>query len=137
LHFQWLLGDSVQRELRNYNEAKALATSAWLAYPKAMYDAFLVPVLQKCTILRQTDGTLRLHSITAKTMLSTIFAPNFLTRSWPADDPPITAYVICTDAYPFQIRYNKKDEKIQATFSFEAVNDVTGAIVLRRIQQLL
>jgi hypothetical protein len=36
-----------------------------------------------------------------------------------------------------QIRYNKKDEKIQATFSFEAVNDVTGAIVLRRIQQLL
>ena len=102
-----------------------------------MYDAFLVPVLQKCTILRQTDGTLRLHSITAKTMLSTIFAPNFLTRSWPADHPPITASVICTDAYPVQIRYNKKDEKIQATFSFEAVNDVTGAIVLRRIQQLL
>ena len=28
LHFQWLLGDSVQQELRNYNEAKALTTSA-------------------------------------------------------------------------------------------------------------
>jgi len=40
-------------------------------------------------------------------------------------------------AYPVQIRYNKKDEEIQATFSLEAVNDVTGAIVLRRIQQLL
>ncbi len=108
-----------------------------VANPQVMYDASLLPLLQKCTILRQTVGAVRLHSITAKTMLSTIFAPNFLTRSWPADDPPITASVICTDAYPVQIRCNKKDEKIQATFSFEAVNDVTGAIVLHRIQQLL
>ena len=47
-----------------------------------------------------------------------------------------TASVICTVlklAYPMQIRYNKKDEEIQATFSFEAVNGVTGAIGLRRI----
>ena len=119
------------------SSSDVLATEQAETQSQVSRTVLFVPVLQKCTILRHIDATVRLHSITAKTMLSTIFAPNFLTRSWPADHPPITASVICTDAYPVQIRYNKKDEKIQSTFSFEAVNDVTGAIVLRRIQQLL
>ena len=45
--------------------------------------------------------------------------------------------MLCTDVYPVQVRYNKKVEKIQATFVFEAVNDRTGALILRLTQRLV
>jgi len=70
--------------------------------------------------------------------------PSFLERggrAWPAENHPVTACtcedVLCTDVYPVQVRYNKKEEKIQATFVFEAVNDRTGALILRLTQRLV
>ena len=47
--------------------------------------------------------------------------------------------MLCTDVYPVQVRYNKieKVEKIQATFVFQAVNDRTGALILRLTQRLV
>jgi hypothetical protein len=90
LHVQWLLGDSCAKGAPKLQRGQGIDDLGMhtVGLPQVMYDASLLPLLQKCTILRQTVGTVRLHSITAKTMLSTIFTPNFLTRSWPADDLP-------------------------------------------------
>ena len=67
--------------------------------------------------------------------------PSFLERggrAWPAENHPVTACPCAVyNIYPVQVRYNKKVEKIQATFVFEAVNDRTGALILCLTQRFV
>lgn len=134
-HFHWLLGDSVQKELRNYNEAKALTTSAVglpAGHVRRFSRAFAAKVHYftanswNCAAAQHHGQDHAFDNLCAQ-LLDTHLARCS------------SHHGLCDlhGAYPVQIRYNKKDEEIQATFSLEAVNDVTGAIVLRRIQQLL